>query len=53
MEDANLASVRDRAALEKLPVDERVEWIKLWTAVRELRDATTPAEAAPPPRDRR
>jgi hypothetical protein len=48
--DPELASVRDRAALEQLPLDERVAWVKLWTEVSELRAATTPAEQAPPPR---
>jgi tetratricopeptide (TPR) repeat protein len=48
--DADLASVREPAELEKLPLDERVSWVKLWTAVRDLRDATAPPEAAPPPR---
>ena len=46
----NLASVRGPAELEKLPPDERAGWVELWTAVRELRDATAPPEAAPPPR---
>jgi hypothetical protein len=50
LEDARLASVRDRTALEKLPIDERTGWLKLWAAVRDLRDATAPAEEAPPPR---
>lgn len=48
--DADLASVRERTELEKLPLDERVGWVKLWTEVRELRDATAPPEVAPPPR---
>ena len=48
--DPDLASVRSRTELEQLPLDERVAWVKLWTAVRELRDATAPREAAPPPR---
>ena len=48
--DPDLASVRERAELEKLPLDERVGWVKLWTEVRELRDATAPPETAPPPR---
>jgi tetratricopeptide (TPR) repeat protein len=48
--DADLATVRERAELEKLPLDERVGWVKLWTAVRELRVAAAPPEIAPPPR---
>jgi tetratricopeptide (TPR) repeat protein len=48
--DAELAPVREPGELEKLPLDERVSWVKLWTAVRDLRDATAPAETAPPPR---
>ena len=51
LRDVHLASVRDREAIEKLPADERVGWVKLWTAVRELRDATAPPEPAPPPRE--
>jgi tetratricopeptide (TPR) repeat protein len=50
LEDDSLAAVRNQAELEKLPIDERVAWVKLWTAVRELRDATAPPEQAPPPR---
>ena len=49
--DPDLVSVRDRQALEALPVDERVGWVKLWTEIRELRDATAPPPAAPPPRE--
>jgi tetratricopeptide (TPR) repeat protein len=48
--DPDLVSIRERAELEKLPIDERVGWVKLWTEVRELRDETAPAELAPPPR---
>jgi tetratricopeptide (TPR) repeat protein len=48
--DPDLASVRERASLERLPIDEQVGWVKLWTAVRDLRDATAPPEQAPPPR---
>jgi serine/threonine-protein kinase len=35
--DANLAGVRDGAALEKLPEGERGEWNKLWSDVAALR----------------
>jgi tetratricopeptide (TPR) repeat protein len=35
--DADLASVRDKAALAKLPEDERTRWQKLWTDVAALR----------------
>jgi ElaB/YqjD/DUF883 family membrane-anchored ribosome-binding protein len=35
-EDSDLASVRDAAALEKLPESERAEWKKLWAEVEEL-----------------
>lgn len=48
--DPDLAAVRERVKLEKLPLDERIGWVKLWTDVRELRDATAPPEVAPPPR---
>jgi tetratricopeptide (TPR) repeat protein len=50
LKDDDLASVREPAKLEKLPLDERVGWAKLWTAVRDLRDASAPPEVAPPPR---
>jgi serine/threonine-protein kinase len=50
LNDADLKSVRDREALDALPVDERVVWVKLWTEIRALRDATAPPEVAPPPR---
>jgi hypothetical protein len=35
-EDSDLASVRDPAALDKLPEAERAEWKKLWAEVEEL-----------------
>jgi tetratricopeptide (TPR) repeat protein len=35
-EDADLAGVRDKSALEKLPNTERAEWEKLWADVAEL-----------------
>jgi tetratricopeptide (TPR) repeat protein len=35
--DADLTSVRDKAALEKLPAAERDAWRKLWADVNELR----------------
>jgi hypothetical protein len=51
LNDPDLGSVRVRAELDKLPVNERVGWVKLWAEVRDLRDATAAApEAAPPPR---
>jgi len=50
LRDADLSSIRERESQEKLPIDERVAWVKLWTGVRELRDATRPPEPAPPPR---
>jgi tetratricopeptide (TPR) repeat protein len=34
--DANLAGVRDQAALAKLPAAERAEWQKLWSGVADL-----------------
>jgi eukaryotic-like serine/threonine-protein kinase len=34
--DSYLAGVRDPSALEKLPTDERQEWIKLWSDVASL-----------------
>ncbi len=51
--DADLAPVRDRAALEQLPPDERAGWERLWVEVRALRDATAPSERAPAPRHAR
>jgi serine/threonine-protein kinase len=51
--DPDLVSVRDREELEKLPIDERVGWVKLWAEVRDLRDATAPREKAPAPRPAR
>ena len=38
--DSDLASVRDAAALEKLPEAERAEWKKLWADVQTLLDKT-------------
>ena len=35
-EDADLASVRDRAPLDRLPEDERKEWRQLWDDVAAL-----------------
>jgi hypothetical protein len=35
-EDTDLASVRDKAALDKLPEDERQHWRKLWEDVAAL-----------------
>jgi serine/threonine protein kinase/tetratricopeptide (TPR) repeat protein len=46
--DADLTSVRDPTALEKLPPEEREAWRKLWAEVRELRDRTAP-QAGPRP----
>ena len=43
-------TVRDPAALEKLPPDLRADWAKLWADVRALRAATAPLEKAPAPR---
>ena len=34
--DPDLAGVRDKAALEKLPDAERADWEKLWSDVAEL-----------------
>jgi tetratricopeptide (TPR) repeat protein/serine/threonine protein kinase len=48
--DSDLAAVREPSEVVKLPLDEWVGWARLWTAVRELRDATAPPEVAPPPR---
>jgi protein involved in temperature-dependent protein secretion len=50
LKDTHLSSVRDRKDLDKLPIDEQVGWVKLWTAVRILRDETAPLPLAPPPR---
>jgi hypothetical protein len=47
--DSDLRSVREPAELENLPKDERVRWVKLWAAVRDLRDDATPTKAVPPP----
>jgi tetratricopeptide (TPR) repeat protein len=49
-QDADLAGVRDKAALAALPAEERAEWDKLWADVAALLrrlDAAKPA-AAPP-----
>jgi hypothetical protein len=46
--DADLASGREPAALEKLPPDEREAWGKRWAEVRELRDRSAP-QADPRP----
>jgi hypothetical protein len=35
-QDSDLLSVRDKAALEMLPEDERAKWVMLWTRVDEL-----------------
>src|SRR5206468_3854409 len=35
-QDADLASLRDQAALDKLPDDERTEWRQLWAEVAAL-----------------
>jgi hypothetical protein len=51
LNDSDFVSVRDRPALDSLPVDERVGWVKLWTEIRELHAATAPPPAAPPPRE--
>ncbi len=50
LKDTHLSSVRDRKDLDKLPIDEQVGWVKLWTAARILRDETAPLPLAPPPR---
>jgi tetratricopeptide (TPR) repeat protein/tRNA A-37 threonylcarbamoyl transferase component Bud32 len=46
--DADLAGVREPAALAKLPVEEREGWQKLWTDVEALRKRTEPKEESPP-----
>jgi tetratricopeptide (TPR) repeat protein len=46
--DRDLGSVREPAELEKLPVEERASWVKLWAEVRDLRDATATPKDAPP-----
>jgi hypothetical protein len=46
--EPDFASVREPKALEKLPIEERLAWVKFWAEVRELRDATIPPESAPP-----
>jgi hypothetical protein len=40
--DADLASVRDLAAVGQLPPGEREAWAELWADVRALRDDTDP-----------
>lgn|SRR5579883_1726171 len=46
--DKDLDSVRQPAAVERLPTDERDAWNRLWTAVRELRDQTAPRSTGSP-----
>ena len=46
--DTDLVSVREPAAVERLPPKERDAWKKLWADVRDLRDRTT-LQIAPPP----
>jgi tetratricopeptide (TPR) repeat protein len=48
--DPDLGSVREPVELEKLPVEERADWVKHWAEVRDLRDATASPKDAPPPR---
>jgi hypothetical protein len=50
--DPALGTVRRRAEVEALPKDEWVNWVKLWTEVRDLHEATIPLEMAPPPRQK-
>jgi hypothetical protein len=38
LDEPDLAGLRDRAALEKLPPEERAGWRKLWADVHALRD---------------
>jgi tetratricopeptide (TPR) repeat protein len=45
--DADLASVREPAAVDGLPEDEREAWRKLWAAVRQLRDRSAPPAESP------
>jgi hypothetical protein len=42
--DTDLASVRDRAALLKLPEAERTAWQQLWTEVEALRQKASPSK---------
>jgi hypothetical protein len=49
--DAYLESVREEAALAKLPPDEEAKWRKLWAEVRSLHDRSLPPTVAPPPRE--
>ena len=42
LSDSDLAAVRDPAALQRLPEDERRAWATFWSEVRRLRDASTP-----------
>jgi hypothetical protein len=42
--DAELASVRDKDALAKLPEDERQAWLKLWADVAALLERTSAAK---------
>jgi hypothetical protein len=44
--NADLASIRDPAALAKLPADERKQWEALWAKVPELRTAVPTANEA-------
>jgi serine/threonine-protein kinase len=36
LEDEDLAGVRSRSALKKLPAEERAAWLRLWAGVRDL-----------------
>jgi hypothetical protein len=47
--DLDLGSVREPAELEKLPVEERAGWLKLWAEVRALRNATATPKGTPSP----
>ena len=45
--DPDLASVREAGAVEHLPDDVREAWRRLWSEVRDLRDAAAPRSDPP------
>lgn len=50
--DDDLAGVRDKTYLMKLPADEAAAWERLWDDVRKLREETAPTELLPLPKEK-
>ena len=46
LSEPDLAAVREKAWLDKLPVEEKAKWQDLWARVRSLRDMTAQAESS-------